>query len=116
MAASIESVIETGGKPGELPRFLSVKEGLQIAEDTARRKIAYLVVIGYLGVLAVNVLPVAVYLLSHDLRVQDVKDLATTMAVVISGVTGVVGFVLGYYFKAGERSSTIVATEVSDST
>lgn len=105
MSAAADAVIETGGHPGELPRLLSVTEHLQIHEDSARRNIAYVVVAGYLGVLAINVIPVAVYLVTHHLQVQEVKDLATTMAVIVSSVTGVVGFVLGYYFKEGERQS-----------
>lgn len=73
-----------------------------MAEDSARSRIAYLVVIGYLAVLALNIVPVSIYIVTHGLAPGDVKDLATTMAAIVSSVTGVLGFVLGYYFKSAE--------------
>jgi hypothetical protein len=66
-----------------------------------------LVVGAYFVVLALSVVPIIVYLLStKDLRPSDVGSLMGTITATVSSVAGVLGFVLGYYFKAVESSGS----------
>ncbi len=76
-------------------------------EDDARHRIAFLVVRTYLVVLVFSVVTIAAYLLfTKGLDPAAVRDLTGTMTAIVSGVTGVLGFVLGYYFKAVETADS----------
>jgi hypothetical protein len=89
--------------PGVLPRLDVGKPTREEVETDARKRIAYLLVCAYVIVLAFNMVPITVYVLStHDLKPGDVRDLTATMTALASAVATVLGFVLGYYFKAIE--------------
>jgi uncharacterized membrane protein len=76
-------------------------------EDDTRHRIAFLVVRAYLAVLAFSVMTIAAYLLfTTALDPAAVRDLTGTMTAIVSGATGVLGFVLGYYFKAVETTAS----------
>jgi hypothetical protein len=76
-------------------------------EDDARHRIAFLVVRAYLAVLFLSVVTIAAYLLfTTGLDPAAVRDLTGTMTAIVSGVSGVLGFVLGYYFKAVEAADS----------
>lgn len=73
---------------------------------------------GYLAIVAINVLvPLALFVLNRPhivLTVNDFKDLVLTLGTITGGIAGVLGFVMGYYFKSTERSPSLTEGE-SDS-
>ena len=76
----------------------------QAREDQARQVIAYLFAGGYLAVLVMSFIPALLYLLQHpNLTLADIKDLGGVIAVGVSSLSGLLGFVLGYYLKSTER-------------
>lgn len=86
---------------GDLPRLKSL--GRREREDSARKNIAYIVVAAYVFFLAVSVAPAIVYFVRSDsVTLEEVKELSASLAVGVSSLSGVLGFVLGYYFKASE--------------
>ena len=69
--------------------------------------IAAAFVAGYLVVLIFSLSPVLLYITrSPHLSLSDVKDLGGVVAAAVSSLTGLLGFVLGYYFKAAEEKKT----------
>ena len=84
-----------------LPRFAQ-KSRIE-REDRARTWIAYAFVGGYIVVLICSLIPVWVFLSQHSpLSMNDLKDIAGVIAAAVSSLTGLLGFVLGYYFKSAE--------------
>jgi len=77
-------------------------------ESDARRLIALRLVWAYLGLLLLSVIiPVILYLIVSGTSTVDavaiIKDLSAPLTAGVSSVTGVIGFVLGYYFKSEEK-------------
>jgi hypothetical protein len=69
--------------------------------------IAATFVAGYLVILFLSLSPVILFIArSPDLSLSDVKDLGGVMAAAVSSLTGLLGFVLGYYFKASEAKKS----------
>lgn len=98
---SAETKLATSNSPVLLPRLSSSKRAER--EDKARMWIAAAFVAGYLVVLIISLAPVVLFVLESDeLALSDVKDLGGVMAAAVSSLTGLLGFVLGYYFKAAE--------------
>ena len=65
--------------------------------------IAAAFVAGYLVILILSLSPVILFIVrTQHLSLSDVKDLGGVMAAAVSSLTGLLGFVLGYYFKAAE--------------
>ena len=77
-------------------------------ESDARRSIALRLVWAYLGLLFFTIsIPVLLYLSGpspDSARLSAIKELSAPLTAGISSVTGVIGFVLGYYFKSEERA------------
>ena len=87
---------------GDLPQLAM---GRQLQEDRARLWIARVFVVGYLSVLILSLSPVVIYIWTQrPLSLSDVKDLGALLAAAISSLSGLLGFVLGYYFKASETT------------
>jgi len=80
------------------------------AHDDARHWIARWLVRGYLAILAVNVLvPLLLYVIARPkgITIGDFKDLVLTLGTITGGLAGVLGFVMGYYFKSEEGAGSI---------
>lgn len=96
----------SAGAPTEAARIrlpMLSKENRADREDRARTWIAYVFVGGYILVLICSLVPVWVFLSQHSpLSMNDLKDVAGVIAAAVSSLTGLLGFVLGYYFKAAE--------------
>jgi hypothetical protein len=91
--------------PGRLPS-LDLEERRREREDRARSWIAIAFVGGYLALLLLSLIPVVIYVArAPDMSLSDVKDLGGVMAAALSSLAGLLGFVLGYYFKASEQMS-----------
>lgn len=89
--------------PGRLPGIRTSRRR-QEREDKARMWIAAAFVAGYLLVLILSLSPVLLFISrTKNLSLTDVKDLGGVMATAVSSLTGLLGFVLGYYFKAAEN-------------
>lgn len=76
-------------------------------KEDARRTIAITLVWAYLGVIAVNaIIPVALLLWAgssaSSTELSSVRDFIAPVTALTGSVTGVIGFVLGYYFKTEE--------------
>jgi hypothetical protein len=101
------------GSPGPQVRPQAVRHVRPLPSDVegdARRSIALRLVWIYAALLFASVLvPVAMYFLApapSDSTLSAIKDLGGPITVGVSSVTGVIGFVLGYYFKSEERKSS----------
>jgi hypothetical protein len=79
----------------------------EATKEDARRTIALTLVWAYLAVLAINAIIPVVMLLwvgtsASSAELSAVKDFIAPIAAGTASVTGVIGFVLGYYFKSEE--------------
>ncbi len=81
-----------------------------IRKELSRHRIALWFIFGYLALLTVTfVVPTIVFLVARPatpVTVVDFKDLLQAYSGALTGLTGILGFVVGYYFKAEERGST----------
>jgi len=76
--------------------------------EQTRQIIAYVVVGAYIFLVVLNlVLPFYLYIQKGTpdevVSIRDVKDLIQAISGVLSGFVSIVGFVVGYYFKAAEK-------------
>lgn len=87
-----------------LDRFPEVD--VEIRREDARRRIAYWVVATYLFLLLVNIgLPIGLYMAFREpgaFTIGDVKDLTSLITGALASLVGILGFVVGYYFKSLE--------------
>ena len=74
-------------------------------QEQSRQIIAYTVIAGYLILLLLSIsIPIAIYLLSRPndpdkitpITVNDIKDLTLAISSAMSGLVGVLGFIMGY--------------------
>ena len=76
-------------------------------DEHSRRIIAYIVVVAYVVLLLINIgLPILLYYSkpsSQPVTTNDIKDLMLTISSSLSGLVGVLGFIMGYYFKSVEQ-------------
>ena len=102
------------GPEREKPREVSTGRGVrpervtaeQRREGEARRKIALILVWSYLVIIALAIIaPVIIVkvLGSSTADVEAVRTISAVIAPLITAVVGVLGFVLGYYFKSEEK-------------
>ena len=86
-----------------LPHLSLAAHQFHAAESTRQRVTRWLV-IGYLVVLSLSLTPLIVFLIAHHegLTVADVTTLTAVTTGAVSSLTGLLGFVLGYYFKSSE--------------
>lgn len=87
-------------------RTLTFHERERAKEADARRRIAFVLVGAYVVLLALTVLApiVSVKLVgSTNDDVAALKAASESVASILTGVAGVLGFVLGYYFKSEEE-------------
>ena len=72
--------------------------------EDARTTIAYIVIGAYVFLVIVNVaLPVIMYLMNRPTEpfsMTDLKDLSSSITGILAGLVGILGFVVGYYFKS----------------
>lgn len=84
-----------------------------VAEQNAKKReesrqiIAYIVVISYVILLAINIaLPIFLFMRfkspEQTIEIDQIKELMLAISSVLSGLVGVLGFVVGYYFKSLE--------------
>ena len=81
---------------------------LPLQREKARQRIAYVVVGAYIFLVVLNLaLPFYIYAQkgapSEVLSIRDVKDLIQAISGVLSGFVSMLGFVVGYDFKAAEE-------------
>ncbi len=85
-----------------------------IRKELSRHRIALWFIFGYLALLTVTfAAPTIVFLLARPadpMTVADFKDLLQAYSGALTGLTGILGFVVGYYFKGEERESTKAGT------
>lgn len=75
-------------------------------EGEARRKIAFILVWAYLGMVTLAIIaPVVIVKMigSTTGEIDAVRTISDEIAPLITAVVGVLGFVLGYYFKSEEK-------------
>jgi hypothetical protein len=100
-------------EPSEIPRE-SRKKGIrpirvtteQRREGEARRKIAFILVWSYLGLIGLNVVaPVIIVKVvgTSNTQMEAIRSVSQGIAPLITGVVGVLGFVLGHYFRSDEK-------------
>lgn len=80
-------------------------------ESDARKTIAGRLVWAYMLLLLASVaIPVALYFTAQHVpdanAISAIKEVSAPAAAAVSSVTGVIGFVLGYYFKSEERRTS----------
>lgn len=84
-------------------------DSIEWHETDARKSIALRLVWAYMGLLFLSILlPVTLYLAGSspgEATITAIKELSGPLTAGVGSVTGVIGFVLGYYFKSEERRS-----------
>jgi len=85
------------------------------SEADARKSIAQRLVLAYIILLAFSVvIPTAVMWIPNvtATSVTDARDLMLAMSGSLSGLVGILGFVMGYYFKSLDKSPEATAPRV----
>jgi uncharacterized membrane protein len=90
------------------PEALPKAEPLKAIQEKTRKEIAIVVVFAYIILVVLNlVLPMIMYFSywppKEPLGISDVKDLMSAISGVLSGFVSILGFIIGYYFKAAEE-------------
>lgn len=101
--ATVSPVPDAVFRDASTPNF---DERQREKEGDARRRIAFILVISYVALLAMNlVVPIlAVEIVgSGETQIAALKSASENVAALLTGVAGVIGFVLGYYFKAEDQ-------------
>lgn len=75
--------------------------------EDARKAIAYILVVVYVLLVVTNVaLPVILFMTNRPadapFLMSDLKDLSAAISSIVAGLVGILGFVVGYYFKSIE--------------
>ena len=114
--------IKPGGKVqrplAHLAEVTEIKESLpepalsaevRFQKEQARQKIAYIVVGAYIFLVLLNlILPFVIFFSTwppkESMTIADVKDLMQAISGVLSGFVSILGFIIGYYFKAAEEA------------
>lgn len=81
----------------------------QRREGEARRKIAFILVWAYLGIIILDIVaPVVIVKMlgSATSEIGAIQTISGEIAPLITAVVGVLGFVLGYYFKTEEKDKS----------
>jgi hypothetical protein len=82
-------------------------------EADARRSIAQRLVWAYVVLLAFSVvIPTALIWIPHvtTTAISDSREMMLAMSGTLSGLVGILGFVMGYYFKSLDKSSETTAS------
>jgi hypothetical protein len=93
---------------------LSTKTLEEIKEDT-RQNIAHRLIFAYIILLAFTILVPVVSLWiphvgSNGFSVINARDLMLAMSGTLSGLVGIIGFVMGYYFKELDKPAATTAS------
>jgi hypothetical protein len=105
---SDERQVSNFGEPSTRP-FHEVRTE---REDDTRRQIARWLVAGYLFLLIVNVVTPFLLLVyvklpgTASVPANDIAEVMRAGSTVTASLVGVLGFVVGYYFKASESTAT----------
>lgn len=93
---SIAQTIEERSTPsiGKVEEVGGTEQG-QRKKESARQTIAIIYVVGFLSICLISLLT----FFRGNFTVNDTKDLLVTVSGILSGP---LGFIIGYYFKAGE--------------
>lgn len=86
---------------------------LAAQEADARRSIAQYLVLAYVVLLAFSVvIPTALIWIPHvtTTSVTNSRELMLAMSGTLSGLVGILGFVMGYYFKSLDKSPESTAS------
>lgn len=83
-------------------------------KEKTRRSLAWAVLIGYLCLLAINVGGPLVLFATSSVDASDAKDLILAISGALSGLVGVLGFIVGYYFKTAGRPDPEESSETTD--
>ncbi|HPC93258.1 MAG TPA: hypothetical protein PLJ74_13550 [Myxococcota bacterium] len=90
------------------PQILNSKVQ-NIRKELSRHRIAIWFIWGYLILLTLAfAAPTVLYVVSkpaNSLTVADLKDLLQAFSGALTGLTGILGFVVGYYFKGEEHAN-----------
>ena len=87
----------------------AVSAEVRFQKEQARQKIAYVVVGAYIFLVLLNlILPFIIFFSTwppkESMTIADVKDLMQAISGVLSGFVSILGFIIGYYFKASEEA------------
>jgi uncharacterized membrane-anchored protein len=102
-SASATRVATTLEQPANHPVSIAEKEA------DARRSIAQWLVLAYIGLVAFGVMTSVIMLWiprsAQTFTVADVKEVMGSITGVLTGLVGVLGFVMGYYFKSVDSAA-----------
>lgn len=79
----------------------------EVIKEKSRQNIAYLVIVAYIILISLNIiLPLVIFFsywpAENSIQLTDIKDLMIAISGVLSGFVSILGFIVGYYFKAVE--------------
>lgn len=85
-----------------LPVYLERTLTLPERQEDARRKIAFSFILVYLTLLAANIVIPLLLLINHIVNLDQMKDLVLSVSAALGNIVGILGVVIGFYFKAAE--------------
>jgi hypothetical protein len=74
-------------------------------QERTRGDLARIVVLGYLFLLAFNITVPLLFYLRRSTTAGDVKELLLGISSVLAGLVGILGFIVGYYFKSEQQET-----------
>jgi hypothetical protein len=104
--------LQEAAKLAPIPRQQTARRP-PIPQSWTRHRLAWTVLFGYLILLAAIVgTAIALAFLSRPVR--DVQQIVVTLGGALSALAGILGFVVGYYFKAEESAAKAAALSETD--
>jgi len=97
----------------QLPVYSEQPPTLPERQEDARRKIAFSFIVVYLLLLAANVAVPLVLLVTHTVNLDEMKDLVLSVSAALGNIVGILGVVIGFYFKAAETESKAAQTRAA---
>ncbi|TWP33606.1 hypothetical protein [Leekyejoonella antrihumi] len=87
----------------------ATRKPIKHRQEDARQHIAYWVLGAYLALLVINIgVPLGLYIAfrpHQSVTVSDTKDLIVAISSAMGSLVGVMGFVVGYYFKSRDKNN-----------
>lgn len=95
-------------KLAPIPPRQSIERRRPIPQSWTRHRLAWTVLFGYLVLLAATV-GTAIALAFTSRPVSEVQQVVVTLTGALSALAGILGFVVGYYFKTEESAAKAAA-------
>jgi hypothetical protein len=113
MAATTRPRPQEAARLAPLPPVNPADRRRPIPQSWTRHRLAWTVLFGYLVLLAA-IIGTAIALAFSSRPVSEVQQIVVTLGGTLSALAGILGFVVGYYFKTEESAARSAPPEAAD--